>query len=159
MQLLLLRHADAVPSARTDDLRPLSDKGRQQAKRVARFCKEHALQPDIILTSPFLRAEETARIVAQELKCELVLSAFLASGMMPFAAMEELRAYLRFECVLLVGHEPDLSALAGTLLGAGNLGALRMRKATLAELTVDTLTPGSSHLEFLAPAKLMPEKE
>ena len=159
MQLLLLRHADAVPSARTDDLRPLSDKGRQQAKRVARFCKERGLQPDLILTSPFLRTEETAQIVAQELKCEIVLSAFLASGMMPFAAIEELRAYQRFDCVLLVGHEPDLSALAGTLLGAGNLGAIRMRKATLAGLAVDALTPGGAHLEFLVPAKIISEKE
>ncbi len=155
MQLLLLRHADAVSSAPTDDLRSLSEKGRLQAKRVARFCKERELQPDLILTSPFLRAEETARIVAQELKSELVLSAFLASGMMPSAAIEELRAYLRFECVLLVGHEPDLSALAGTLLGAGNTGAIRMRKATLAGLFVESLTPGGAQLEFLIPAKLM----
>ncbi|MCX6966747.1 MAG: phosphohistidine phosphatase SixA [Verrucomicrobia bacterium] len=155
MQLLLLRHADAVPSARTDDLRSLSDKGRLQAKRVARFCKERGIQPDLILTSPFLRAEETAQVVAQELKSEIVLSAFLASGMMPFAAIEELRAYLRFECVLLVGHEPDLSALAGTLLGAGNTGAIRMRKATLAGLTVESLAPGGAQLEFLISAKLM----
>ena len=159
MQLLLLRHADAVSSARTDDLRPLSDKGRQQARRVARFCKERGLQPDILLTSPFLRAEETAQIVAQELKCELVLSAFLAAGMMPSAAMEELRAYQRFECVLLVGHEPDLSALAGALLGAGNPGALRMRKAALAGLAVESPSPGGAYLEFLIPAKFLPEKE
>ena len=159
MQLLLLRHADATTSARIDDLRPLSDKGRQQAQRVARFCKSRKIQPDLILTSPFLRAEETARIVAEELKCEMVLSAFLASGMMPSAAMEELRAYMRFECVLLVGHEPDLSALAGALLGAGNPGAVRMRKATLAGLAVDTLPPGGTHLEFLVPAKLMSEKD
>ena len=159
MQLLLLRHADAVPTARTDDLRPLSDKGRQQARRVARFCRERELQPDIILTSPFLRTEETAQIVAQELECELVLTSFLASGMMPFAAMEELRAYLRFECVMLVGHEPDLGALAGALLGAGNRGAIRMRKATLAGLAVDAIASGGAHLEFLVPAKLMPEKE
>ena len=159
MQLLLLRHADAVPSARTDDLRPLSEKGRHQARRVARFCKERGLQPDLILASPFLRTEETAQLVAQELKCEIVLSAFLASGMMPFAAMEELRAYLRFECVLLVGHEPDLSALAGALLGAGNPGAIRMRKATLAGLAVDSLTPGGACLEFLVPAKMMPGKD
>jgi len=159
MQLLLLRHADAATSARTDDLRPLSDKGQQQAQRVARFCKERKLQPDIILSSPFLRTEETAVVVAKELECEMVLSAFLASGMMPSAAMEELRAYMRFECVLLVGHEPDLSALAGTLLGAGNPGAVRMRKATLAGLAVDSLTPGGAHLEFLVPAKIMSEKD
>ena len=155
MLLLLLRHADAEPLARTDDLRPLSDKGRQQARRVARFCKERGLQPDLILTSPFLRAEETAQCVSEELKCERVLSAFLAAGMMPFAAMEELRAYGRFECVLLVGHEPDLSALAGALLGAGNAGAIKMRKATLAGLRVESPIPGGACLEFLIPAKLM----
>ena len=159
MQLLLLRHADAMPTARTDDLRPLSDKGLQQAKRVARFCKERGLRPDIILTSPFLRTEETARIVCDELKSEMVLTSFLASGMMPFAAMEELRAYLRFECVMLVGHEPDLSSLAGALLGAGNRGAIRMRKATLAGLDVTSLNSGGAHLEFLVPAKFMSEKD
>lgn len=155
MQLLILRHADAMSTAVTDDVRPLSDKGRQQSKRVARFCKERGLQPDLILTSPFLRAEETAKIVAEELKCELVVTAFLASGMMPSAAMEELRAYSRFENLMIVGHEPDLSALAGTLLGAGHLGAVRMRKATLAGLDAPSITPGGAQLEFLVPAKLM----
>jgi len=158
MQLLLLRHADAEPSAATDDVRALSDKGRQQAKRVARFCKERGLQPDLILTSPFLRAEETARIVGDELKSERVLSAFLAAGMIPSAALEELRACQRLDCVMLVGHEPDLSALAGTLLGAGNHGALRLRKATLVGLQLESLTPGGAQLEFLIPVKMM-EKE
>jgi len=155
MQLLLLRHADASSSAATDDLRPLSDKGRQQAQRVARFCKQNDIKPDLILTSPFLRAEETAQIVAQELGSELVLSAFLAAGMMPFAAIEELRASLRFECVMLVGHEPDLGSLAGALLGAGNPGAIRFRKATLASLEVESLTCGGANLEFLVPAKML----
>lgn len=155
MQLLLLRHADAESSAPTDDLRALSDKGRQQAKRVARFCKERGLQPDLILTSPFLRAEETARIVGEELKSERVLSAFLAAGMMPSAAIEELRTCQRLDCVMLVGHEPDLSSLAGALLGAGNPGALRMRKATLAGLNVEALTLGGAQLEFLIPAKMV----
>lgn len=155
MQLLLLRHADALSSAPSDDLRPLSDKGRQQAQRVARFCKHNDLRPDVILSSPFLRAEETARIVAEELGGELVLSSFLASGMLPSAAMEELRAVARFDCVMLVGHEPDLGELAGALLGAGGAGALHFRKATLASLDVESPTGGGANLEFLVPAKLM----
>lgn len=155
MQLLLLRHADAVPSAVTDDLRPLSDKGRQQALRVARFCKQNDIQPDVILSSPFLRTEETAQIVSEELGSELVLTAFLAAGMMPFAAIEELRASLRFDCVMLVGHEPDLGALAGALLGAGNPGAIRFRKAALASLEVESLTCGGANLQFLIPAKML----
>jgi len=155
MQLLLLRHADALPRASTDDARPLSAKGTQQAQRVARFCKERGLQPDLILASPFLRTEQTARIVAEALGAELILCAFLASGMMPAAALEELHAYQRFDCVLLVGHEPDLSELGGALLGASKDGALRMRKATLAGLDVDSLTSGGARLDFLVPVKLM----
>ena len=155
MQLLLLRHADALASASTDDSRPLSNKGIQQAHRVARFCKEHGLKPDLILSSPFLRAEQTARIVTEALDAELVVCAFLASGMLPAAAMEELRAFLRFDTLLLVGHEPDLSALAGALLGAGNSGALRIRKATLAALEVESPASGGARLDFLLPVKLM----
>lgn len=158
MQLLLLRHADAVPAASTDDARPLSNKGVQQAHRVARFCKERGLRPDLILSSPFLRTEQTGRIVAETLGAELVLTSFLASGMLPSAALEELRAYLRFDSLLLVGHEPDLSALAGALLGTGSSGAVRMRKATLAGLEVESLAFGGARLDFLLPVKLM-EKE
>ncbi|MDD5349362.1 MAG: phosphohistidine phosphatase SixA [Chthoniobacteraceae bacterium] len=155
MQLWLLRHADAVSTAALDDARPLSEKGIQQARRVARFCKERGLQPSLILSSPFLRTEQTARTVAQALHAELISCAFLASGMLPEAAMEELRAYRRFETLLLVGHEPDLSALAGALLGTGKRGALRMRKAALAGLDIGSLTPGGARLDFLIPAKLM----
>jgi len=74
---------------------------------------------------------------------------------MPAAALEELQAFQRFDCILLVGHEPDLSELGGALLGAAKDGALRMRKATLAGLDVESLTPGGARLDFLVPAKLM----
>jgi phosphohistidine phosphatase len=155
MQLWLLRHADAVPSASTDDARPLSGKGAQQARRVARFCKNHGLRPEIILSSPFVRAEQTARAVAEALEVEMVVCAFLASGMRAPAALEELAAFRRFEAVLIVGHEPDLSALGGALLGTGKHGAVRMRKAALAAFDVESLSEGGARLDFLIPARLM----
>lgn len=155
MQLLLLRHADANTVASSDNLRPLSSKGREQAKRVARFCKTSGLIPDLILTSPLLRTEETARIVARELDCETLTSRFLTSGMTPFVAYEELRAYTRFESLMLVGHEPDFSTFAGSIIGAEHAGALHFRKATLAGLDVEALSPGGARLEFLIPVKLL----
>ena len=154
MQLLLLRHADAATSAASDDLRPLSEKGRSQAKRVGAFCREHDLKPELILTSPFRRAEETAHIVASEIKGEVTLAAFLASGMTPPAALDALRAYTRFDCIMLVGHEPDLSLLAASLLDVADNASIRIRKATLAGIECDTLRPGGGELEFLLPAKL-----
>lgn len=155
MQLWLLRHADALPTAESDDVRPLSAKGEEQARRVARFCKRHELRPGIVLSSPFLRADQTARTVAEALGVEFLPCAFLAAGMSPSLAFEELPAFRRFETVLIVGHEPDLSALGGALLGTGKAGALHMRKAALAALEVDSLTPGGARLDFLVPAKLM----
>ena len=155
MRLLLLRHADAESSAPSDDLRPLSEKGRSQAGRVGRFCAARSICPELILVSPFLRADETARIVAKELERECVLAAFLASGMTPAAALEGLRAYLKFDCLMLVGHEPDFGQLAATLLGLPDPGALHIRKASLTCLDVDSLRPGGARLDFLVPAKLM----
>ncbi len=155
MQLLLLRHADAVPSAPTDDARVLSEKGRNQARRMGRFCLERDLGVEVILSSPFLRAEETAQLVAAEVGREAMLASFLASGMTPAAAMEELRAYGRFECVMVVGHEPDLSLLAATLIGLPDSRAIRVRKATLVGLDVEALRPGGARLEFLVPARLI----
>ncbi|MEI6350389.1 MAG: phosphohistidine phosphatase SixA [Verrucomicrobiota bacterium] len=155
MQLLLLRHADAVPSAPSDDLRTLSDKGRAQAKRIGRFCHEHELKPDLILTSPFRRAEDTARIVATELKSEATVAGFLSPGMSPATAVEALMAYQRLDSVMLVGHEPDLSLLASRLLDLVDNSAIRFRKATLAGIDIPTLRPGGGELDFLIPAKLV----
>jgi phosphohistidine phosphatase SixA len=75
-QLHFLRHADAGdPEAwtRPDAERPLSDKGKRQADRLARFLESIAFRPDAILTSPKIRAEQTARPVAEHLGVELAI--------------------------------------------------------------------------------------
>lgn len=154
MQLLLLRHADATTLASADKDRDLSEKGREQARRVGRFCRKHHLLPEIIITSPFLRAAETARLVAEELDCNTAIEAFLTSGMTPSAAMEGLRAFLKFESVMAVGHEPDFSALAAALLGMPEPGEFHFRKATLVGIDVDKLRPAQGRLEFLIPVRL-----
>jgi phosphohistidine phosphatase len=155
MHLLLLRHADAVQSAPTDDARPLSDKGRAQAKRVGAFCSAQEICPDIILTSPFLRAEATAQIVGEELKSPVTPAAFLGAGMLPHVAFEELRAYRKFETVMIVGHEPDLSLLVAAAIGLSDNANLRVRKAALVGIELESVRPGAGRLEFLVPAKLM----
>ncbi len=154
-QLLLLRHAEAESVARSDKARVLTEKGREQARRVGRFCEEYKICPDLILASPYARTDETARIVAARLKMEVVTADFLAPGMAPETALEELRAYTKFRTVMTVGHEPDTSHLAASLLGVEAANALHVRKATLIAMDVMSLQPQGAVLDFFLPVKLM----
>ena len=155
MNLFLLRHADANTQAATDDARQLSEKGIAQAEKVARFCEAHEVAPEIILTSPVRRAHETAKIVAAHLRAELLLAPWLACGMPPARALDELRGHARFERVMLVGHEPDFSLLAAHLLGLPGESPVVVRKASLTHLELSTLRAGAARLEFLVPSRLM----
>ena len=158
MQLLLLRHANADSPAPSDDLRPLTTKGRAQARRTALFCCAHGLLPEIFLSSPILRARQTAEEFAHTAKItQAEIASFLACGMDPETALNELRAYQSFPSVLLVGHEPDLSSLAAHLLGLPLAQNLHVRKATLLVLEVEHLRLGGASLELLIPCSFMPD--
>jgi len=155
MLLYLLRHADADTPAPNDGARPLSEKGIDQAKKVARFCEAHDMQLSVILTSPLRRAHETAKPVAAALRAELVVAPWLSSGMHPQAAVEELRAYRTEGSVMLVGHEPDFSQFAAFLLGLPTNNSINVRKASLILLELDVFRAGAASLQFSVPCKLM----
>lgn len=155
MLLYLLRHAEAESFASSDAERCLTPKGRGQAGRVGKFCREHSIRPDVILSSPVARALETARIVSEEVECELLEVPWAACGMDPESAMNELRAYEKLSSVMLVGHQPDLGCLCAALLGADD-AALHVRKALLLAVEVRRKpASGSAALEFFIPVKLM----
>ncbi|MDB6152627.1 MAG: histidine phosphatase family protein [Chthoniobacteraceae bacterium] len=157
MLLYILRHADAEAPVTSDFERELTDKGVEQAKRAGRFCKEKGLRLDLILTSPLVRARETARhfhsIFASAPAPEL--AGFLASGMEPESAITELQTYTKLSAVMIVGHEPDLSSLISQLLGFHNPSILRVRKASLTSLEIHAWRPGGVELLFTLPCKLM----
>ena len=155
MTLYLLRHAEAEVMAASDSARRLTEKGEAQAERTGKFCRKHGIVPDMILTSPVTRALQTAKLVAKSLDAaELVEVPWAACGMDPFQAVEEMQAYKKFSSVMLVGHQPDLGALAALLIGCDNVGALHVRKSLLCAIDVSR---GFRHgvLEFFVPAKLM----
>jgi phosphohistidine phosphatase len=156
MQLYLLRHADAETEAPRDDLRHLSEKGRHQAQKVGRFFARHAIEPDIIITSPLIRAEQTAQILAQEIHLEsrVTVEDFIKCGMTPFDAFNGLKKYGEAFNVLLVGHEPDLSQLVGALLRAPAAN-IHVRKATLIKILAPVLESGGGVIEFFMPVKLL----
>ena len=155
MELYLLRHADADTIAETDDARPISDKGVGQARKVARFCEAREMEKVRVLASPLRRTHETAEIVARHLGAELLVVPWLKSGMRPQGALEHLREYAEEKAVMLVGHEPDLSALVACLLGMASGDRIEIRKASLTRLTVDALEAGGARLDFSVPCRFM----
>jgi phosphohistidine phosphatase len=156
LQLYLLRHANADTEAPTDAERPLSDKGVAQAKRIGRFCREMEIVPDLILTSPLVRTRQTAKHVRAELpnaRCEV--AQFLASGMHPETAVEELKRYQTLAGIMLVGHEPDISLLIARLVGFPDNANIHIRKGSLTSLQVTDWRTGASVLDFSIPCQLM----
>jgi phosphohistidine phosphatase len=156
MQLFLLRHAEAEPHAANDEARSLTDKGKRQAAIIGRFCSSHDVLPEIILSSPVVRACQTANFVAREMGLPnlVQIEGFLAIGMTPESAFSGLEKHFAKSSVMLVGHEPDFSRLAGVLIGARPC-SVHFRKATLLSVSLQNLKPGAGTIEFLIPVKCL----
>lgn len=156
MIVVFLRHAQAGPAVSGDFGRKLTPKGLDQADRVGRHCARLGLVPDVILTSPVVRARQTAELVAERLDgMELRHAPWLACGMDPPTCAQELAALAECKTVFLVGHEPDFSMTIEWFLGAPH-GAVHVRKASLIGLDISAFKPGSASMEFLIPAQMLP---
>ena len=120
MKLILMRHAEAErgDAYAEDALRPLTVEGAGTQKKVAQALQCMGVMPERIFTSPRLRARQTAEITAQVLGLKHVPeeSDALGDDYSLHNVLALLRDYADKETVLCVGHEPDLSALAGALL-------------------------------------------
>jgi phosphohistidine phosphatase len=151
VELYFLRHADAGdPFAwdGPDEDRPLSHKGERQAERVARLLHGMDPGPDAVISSPKLRAFQTARIVASEIGAEVVLSDRLGDGIGVDSLGDLLEEAGQPARPLLVGHDPDFSDTVSTLVGASVL----VRKAALVRVDADLpLQPGGGELRWLVP--------
>jgi phosphohistidine phosphatase len=155
MNLFLLRHAIAVEAGSSvgmsDADRPLSPEGKKKMRKIALGMKTLELSFDLILSSPYVRARETAEIVAHEFGTVLEFTSRLEVGGDPAALVAEVDARGRdLTDVLLVGHEPQLSRLISYLL-AGNSGlSVTMKKGGLCKLDVPRLRYArSASLEWL----------
>jgi phosphohistidine phosphatase len=156
--LHLLRHAHAGDPARwtgDDAERPLSERGRRQAEGLARLLAKADDAPDLFITSPRVRAAETAEIVAKALKTEVVVDRRLAGPLDTDLVTEILLAAGPAERPCIVGHDPDFSELLGELLGTG---AIPMRKGALArvDLPGPRVQGGRGVLRYLIPPELFP---
>ncbi|HKP90358.1 MAG TPA: histidine phosphatase family protein [Thermoleophilaceae bacterium] len=137
--LWLLRHGDAADGS-PDAERPLTKKGERQSRAAGRALKRLGVEIDACLTSPKVRAADTAKLACEPLGVDPRQEPKLAGG--PFDA-EALAAGLG-DNVLLVGHDPDFSMAVHALTGA----QVRMKKGGLAGIEKGEL------MVLLRPAEL-----
>ena len=149
MNLFLLRHGIAVergtPGYSRDSDRPLTPKGERRLANIADAMEAMGLTFDLILSSPYVRARQTAEIVADALglKQKLEFSEALTPDGDAKALIAELnRLGPEPGNVLLVGHEPFLSALVSLLTTGEPRLALDFKKGGLCKLEAETLRPG-----------------
>ncbi|NUP98662.1 MAG: phosphohistidine phosphatase SixA [Armatimonadetes bacterium] len=154
MELYFLRHGIAEDSAETDFARRLTEEGRAKCRAAARGLQQLEVEPTHVLTSPLVRAKETAALVAPG---HAVTECSALANHPPAELIGELRELPREASVLLVGHEPQFSATIELLLGMEGRGLVDMKKAGLAHLTVDLkawpAAPAVLH-SFLTPRQL-----
>ena len=158
LQLYLLRHADAGdPMAWPGDdaERPLSAKGKRQARRLGSMLAEVGWKPDLILTSPKVRAAQTARLVGRAVDVDPDDESRLASAFELSDLGSMLAAHPDARRVVLVGHDPDFSSIASTLTGA----AIELRKGAIARIDLADTEPtaGSGALRWLIPPGVVPD--
>ena len=156
VELYLLRHADAGDPAAwngPDAARPLSSKGEKQSERLGRFLAGIGFRPDAILSSPKLRASQTAEIVAGPLGIAVTLDERLEGGVDDSVVEAILHDTGDPRRAVLVGHDPDFSSLVQSLCVARNV---EMKKGALARIDVDRpAEPGSGTLRWLVPPDLL----
>ena len=155
MTIGFLRHAEAEDGHGSDFERRLTPKGLDQAAKSGKFCERNGFVPDLIITSPVVRARQTAEIVAEATGCKLIEGGWLACGMEGGDCLKHIAALSEKNFVLLVGHEPDFSEAIACLIGLPDPSALKIRKASLTVLDLAELNEGCGQLQFMVPARLM----
>lgn len=156
IQLCLLRHAHAGDPMKwqgSDEVRPLSEKGRTQSERLGRFLVAAGFRPDMILSSPKTRALETATLVAAALGLKVSLADDLG-GPLDLATLDDLLHSAGDSArPMLVGHDPDFSTLASELAG---VAYLPIRKAAIIRIdVVRPLRAGQGTIRWLVTPDLL----
>jgi len=148
-ELCIMRHGAAVPLGAEgyadDSKRPLTPDGKKKMQKISKGLRRLGFAADWIVSSPLLRAVETAEIVAATLGTSIPVdfSDTLSPGVPPEALLAFLAKHDNRKRILLVGHEPDLSELAARLTGAGRRANLAFKKGGCCLIRFDEFPPRS----------------
>ncbi len=159
MDLFIIRHGIAEDQSSTgkDSDRQLTEEGIEKIKFTVKALKLLNLKFDLILSSPYVRAWETASLIAEGLGLdhELEECPELASGEPAEPVVTEVaRRFKKANTILIAGHEPDLSRLISIYISGGTRVPITMKKGSLARISFPVgPAPGKGILEWLLAPK------
>jgi phosphohistidine phosphatase len=157
--LYLIRHAIAAERGDQypdDAKRPLTGQGMGRFRKAVRGLAELDVELDVILTSPFVRARQTADILSEQLRGhpEVIETAALIPGAAHADLIAELANHAKRSTLALVGHEPGIGTAAARLVGAK--GAFEFKKGGVCRIDVSSLPPaGPGRLVWFATPKML----
>lgn len=164
MKIYLIRHSNAVepgtPGYEDDSLRPLTEKGRDKMKSIASALKKLDVKPDLIVSSPYVRARQTAEILAKVLKYKQELT--FSDALVPMGNADniigEINEKYSVDELVLVGHEPCFSTLISTLTAGNPDLNINIKNGGVCCLSSDDLhTERKAVLEWLLTPKILTE--
>jgi phosphohistidine phosphatase len=141
MELYLLRHgiAEDERPGKPDAARELTDEGREKTAEVVKLSRAAVGEPSLILSSPLIRAHQTAKIAAKELGYRGDIE--LVNSLVPNGTPEQVWADVRDrsdeKAILLAGHEPSMSALVAYFLNSPSL-RVDMKKSALVRIDFES---------------------
>ena len=144
MQIYLLRHGiaeDGIPG-RPDSERALTSEGKDKLRRVLKRARAAAVDPSVILSSPYRRAVETAEVAVDvfDYKGKVVRTRALVPEASPAEAWDEIRSRKGETAILLASHEPLMSSMTAFLLNSPGM-FVDMKKAALLRVDCETFGP------------------
>ncbi len=163
MNLYFIRHAIAVDEGTEgykDSERPLTDSGRKKMFQIAKGLMALGIKVDLIVSSPYVRARETSDTLADvfKVKQEIAFSENLAPSGDPDLLIAEINEKYSVDNLVIVGHEPSLSALTGLLIAKNAKMDMTYKKGGVCKLTAADLHHSrSATLEWLLTPKILVE--
>jgi phosphohistidine phosphatase len=145
MDLYIIRHAIAVdegtPEYEEDSQRPLTDKGKKKMRQIAKGLRSLGADFDLVISSPYERAKETAEILANvfKIKTDVAFSENLIPMGDPDLLIAEMNEKYSANSIALVGHEPHLTALISLLVSDNASVDMTLKKGGVCRLSADNL--------------------
>jgi phosphohistidine phosphatase len=151
---MALDRDDAIKKSMDDSLRPLVTKGRERTRQMAKTLKDFDSEVSMIVSSPFVRAMETAEIICEAYKSKTIHQ---CPELIPSAPPQAFLMWLKNESksnarIITVGHEPQLGLFAGWILAGTTIPFLEIKKSGVAAIELENfedLGPRTARLKWL----------
>jgi phosphohistidine phosphatase len=162
VEIYIVRHGDAIdrnhPSITSDEMRELTDEGREEIDLMARLLVHLGVQPDLILTSPLIRARQTAEIITKVTgaKTRASVSDELAPGGSMAGVLNDILSHGRPPQTLLTGHMPGVGAMVGYYVWGSSDIVLPFRTGQICRIDLPDTTPapGFGDLRWAIPPRI-----